>query len=90
VWQGAPYTGTSLNPTRSAGPAVIAGDPRDLWVYLVAPLLAAVAVALVVRLLPGWRPLTARLFNDPRYPTTMGSAVAVAPPPVSDRATRAG
>jgi aquaporin Z len=90
VWQGAPYTGTSLNPARSAGPALVAGDPRDLWVYLAAPLLAAVAVALVVRLLPAWRPLTARLFNDPRYPTTMGSAVAVAPPSIPDRATRAG
>jgi aquaporin Z len=89
VWQGAPYTGTSLNPARSAGPAVIAGDLRDLWVYLVAPLLAAVAVALVVRMLPTWRPLTARLFNDPRYPTTMGSAVADGPPAIAKRATRA-
>jgi aquaporin Z len=90
VWQVAPYTGTSLNPARSAGPSLLAGDIRDLWVYLAGPLLAAVAVALVVRLLPGWRPLTARLFNDARYPTTMGSAVAVAPFAPGKRSTRDG
>lgn len=76
VWQGAPHTGTSLNPARSAGPAIIAVDFRDLWVYFGGPLLAACLVAGAVRLVPNWTPLTARLFNDVRYPTTMGTAVA--------------
>lgn len=75
VWQGATHTGTSLNPARSAGPAIIAVDYSDLWVYFVGPLLAAVAVAGTVRLVPRWSPLTARLFNDVRYPTTMGTAI---------------
>jgi glycerol uptake facilitator-like aquaporin len=75
VWQGATHTGTSLNPARSTGPAIIALDDTDLWGYFAGPLLAAVAVAGTVRLVPAWRPLTARLFNDVRYPTTMGTAV---------------
>ncbi len=79
VWQGAAHTGTSLNPARSTGPAVVGLDFSDLWIYVVGPLLAAAAVALTVRVLPRWRPLTARMFNDARYPTTMGSLVAVGP-----------
>jgi aquaporin Z len=77
VWQGATHTGTSLNPARSAAPALVALDFRDLWLYVTAPLLAAAVVGLTVRALPAWRPLTARMFNDARYPTTMGSDVAV-------------
>jgi aquaporin Z len=75
VWQGATHTGTSLNPARSAGPAIIAVDFSDLWVYFAGPLLAAAIVAGLVRLVPRWTPLTARMFNDVRYPTTMGTAV---------------
>jgi aquaporin Z len=90
VWQGAQHTGTSLNPARSAGPALVAGDLGDLWVYLAAPLLAAVAVALIVRVLPKWRPLTARLFNDVSYPTTMGTAAEMAPAAIPERPTRDG
>ena len=75
VWKGTPYTGTSLNPGRSLGPAVVAGNLVDYWVYVVGPSLGALSVAIVVRVLPGWRPFTARLCHDPRYPSTLASAL---------------
>jgi aquaporin NIP len=45
-----PLTGSSLNPARSIAPAVVSGSFLDLWVYLLATLSGAVAVALV------WKP----------------------------------
>jgi aquaporin Z len=45
VFLEAPVSGTSLNPARSLGPAMVAGDYRDLWLYLVAPPLGALLAA---------------------------------------------
>jgi aquaporin Z len=44
-----PITGTSVNPARSFGPAVFAGGKAlsQLWLFIVAPLVGAVAAALV-------------------------------------------
>jgi glycerol uptake facilitator-like aquaporin len=42
-------TGASLNPARSIGPAVISGDLGDLWIYLVGPVLGAIAGATLYR-----------------------------------------
>lgn len=40
-----PISGASMNPARSLGPALIAGDLENLWIYLVGPLAgAAIAV----------------------------------------------
>jgi aquaporin Z len=50
VWQGGPLTGTSLNPARSAGPAIAFGDLTGLWLYLLAPSAGAIALALAWRL----------------------------------------
>lgn len=41
-----PISGASMNPARSLGPAVVAGRPDALWVYLIAPVIGAVAAAL--------------------------------------------
>ncbi|KAK9926485.1 hypothetical protein M0R45_023713 [Rubus argutus] len=40
-----PTSGGSMNPVRTLGPAVAAGNYRALWIYLVAPTLGALAGA---------------------------------------------
>lgn len=44
-----PFTGSSVNPARSIGPALLGGDLSKLWIYLVAPIIGAVVAALVYR-----------------------------------------
>lgn len=43
---GVPFSGTSVNPARSFGPALISGDFAGFWVYVVGPL-AGAAIAWV-------------------------------------------
>jgi aquaporin Z len=80
VWRGSSYTGTSLNPARSEGPAIAFGDLADLWLYFAGPLPGAVAAATTWRYLrPAQAPKTAKLFHDPRYPCTLRTELAVWP-----------
>jgi len=50
---GIPITGTSVNPARSLGPALLAGVAAfsQLWLFIVAPFLGAILAALVWRFL---------------------------------------
>jgi aquaporin Z len=49
---GIPYSGASLNPARSFGPAIFAGGAAltDLWIFILAPVVGAVLAALVNKL----------------------------------------
>ena len=50
---GISFTGTSVNPARSFGPALIAGNLSGIWVFLLAPLAGGILAALVYRFLDG-------------------------------------
>lgn len=90
VWAGASSTGTSLNPVRSAGPAVVFAEALDvLWLYLLAPTAGALAVALAWRRRhPDAHPKTAKLFHDPRYPCSLATELPAAPAVTSARPPR--
>jgi aquaporin Z len=63
TWQGSPFTGTSLNPARSEGPALVFGDLAGLWLYLAAPVIGALLAAGVTRLRPLRLPLRSPLIE---------------------------
>ena len=61
----APISGTSLNPARSAGPAFVLPRLTDLWIYLSAPILGALAAAELFGRIRG-RPRCAKLVHPHR------------------------
>ncbi|TMV43308.1 aquaporin [Paenibacillus mesophilus] len=46
-----PISGASMNPARSLGPALMSGATNHLWLYLLAPVLGALAASIVYKLL---------------------------------------
>jgi len=50
---GGPVTGASMNPARSFGPALAAGEWHDFWVYVLAPVAGAGLGALAYQLVRG-------------------------------------
>ncbi len=53
VWIEAPVSGTSTNPARTLGPAVIAGNWHGWWVYWIGPLIGTL-LAIAAYKLAGW------------------------------------
>lgn len=60
-----PITGASMNPARSLAPALVGGDGTDLWLYLVGPVLGALAGAVVYRFLRDTREATPTVARSP-------------------------
>ncbi len=72
VWQEAPISGTSLNPARSLGPALVAAYWAHQWLYVVAPPLGAALAVGAFRLIgmaqaDGRDVLTGKLFHTAHY-----------------------
>ncbi|XP_044496758.1 aquaporin NIP1-2-like isoform X1 [Mangifera indica] len=40
-----PITGASMNPARSLGPAIVSNQYKGIWIYMIAPVLGAIAGA---------------------------------------------
>lgn len=53
---GGPLTGASMNPARSFAPALVSGEWRDFWVYLVGPLVGAPLGAFAYQFVRGEHP----------------------------------
>jgi aquaporin Z len=79
IWAGAPWTGASMNPARTAGPDLVTGTFPALWAYLVGPLAgAAIAVGGFVAFVHR-ETLTAKLFHDPEYPSVHATHLPAKP-----------
>lgn len=78
VWLEAPISGTSLNPARSFGPALLAWIWQGQWLYWIAPPLGALLAVGIYRLL-AWQKLdvlTGKLFHASEYRSVFRHVVA--------------
>jgi hypothetical protein len=64
----APVTGTSLNPARTLGPAILAPNYTALWVYFAGPIAGALLAVAAYRGQWGRQTVCAKLYHTERYP----------------------
>jgi MIP family channel proteins len=62
---GGGVTGASMNPARSFGPALVASEWQDFWIYVAGPILGALAGALAYEVARGGRHETPVLAKGP-------------------------
>jgi aquaporin NIP len=46
-----PISGASMNPARSLGPAIVSGELKQVWIYIAAPVLGAIASIAIYKLI---------------------------------------
>jgi len=64
----APVTGTSLNPARTLGPAILAPNYASLWIYFAGPALGALLAVAAYRGQWGSHTVCAKLYHTEKYP----------------------
>lgn len=92
VWLEAPVSGTSLNPARSFGPALVSWLWHDHWLYRGAPPLGALLAAGAFRLLAiGERDvLTSKLFHVPHIGACLETSAHPVSPPMGGSEDKIG
>lgn len=63
---GGPITGASMNPMRSLGPALVAGDLHALWLYILAPIVGTSIGGLAYQFVRGEQPRPAEFATEAR------------------------
>ncbi|XP_057442550.1 nodulin-26-like [Lotus japonicus] len=58
-----PITGASMNPARSLAPAIVSGDYKNIWVYIVGPTLGAVCASVLYTFLRVAKPVKPEPFH---------------------------
>jgi aquaporin Z len=64
----APVTGTSLNPARTLGPAILAPSYASLWIYFAGPAAGALLAVGAYRGQWGSQTVCAKLYHTEKYP----------------------
>nr|AFK44334.1 unknown [Medicago truncatula] len=69
-----PVSGASMNPARSIGPAIVIHIYKGLWIYIVGPIIGAIAGALAYNFLrSAYKPTSETIADKPTSELTTDS-----------------